>query len=107
MKMTDYERGYKDGMASAALPNVIDNGDKIYGYAYSYKTDSNGVPYINIDCVRNMLDEAADVKHGHWTDLNNDAIYHYECSCCKGHADWNENFCPNCGARMDGDTECQ
>lgn len=57
--MTDYERGYKDGMAGAALPNIIDNGDKIDGYNYSYKTDSEGVPYINIDCVRAMLTKAA------------------------------------------------
>jgi rRNA maturation endonuclease Nob1 len=42
------------------------------------------------------------VKSGYWTDLNNDAIYHYECSCCKGHTDWHENFCPNCGADMRG-----
>lgn len=105
--MTEYEKGYKDGMAGAALPNIIDNGDKIDGYAYSYKTDSDGVPYINIDCVRAMLTKATDVQHGYWTDLNNDAIYHYECSCCKGHTDWHEKFCPNCGARMDledGDT---
>lgn len=58
--MTEYEKGYKDGMAGAALPNIIDNGDKIDGYAYSYKTDSDGVPYINIDCVRAMLTKAAD-----------------------------------------------
>lgn len=57
--MTDYERGYKDGMAGAALPNIIDNGDKIDGYNYSYKTDSEGVPYINIDSVRAMLAKAA------------------------------------------------
>ena len=60
--MTDYEKGYKDGMAGAALPNIIDNGDKIDGYAYSYKTDSEGVPYINIDSVRAMLTKAADVQ---------------------------------------------
>lgn len=30
--MNDYEKGYKDGMAGAALPNIIDNGDKIDGY---------------------------------------------------------------------------
>ena len=59
LKMTDYERGYKDGMAGAALPNIIDNGDKIDGYNYSYKTDSEGVPYINIDSVRAMLAKAA------------------------------------------------
>lgn len=60
--MTDYERGYKDGMAGAALPNIVDNGDKIDGYAYSYKTDSEGVPYINIDCVRAMLTKATNAQ---------------------------------------------
>lgn len=46
------------------------------------------------------------VKHGYWTDLNNDAIFHYECSCCKEHTGWHEKYCPNCGAKMikDGDT---
>ena len=53
-----YEQGYKDGMAGAALPNVNDNGDKIDGYSYAYKTDSNGEPYIHIDSVRGMLKEA-------------------------------------------------
>lgn len=50
-----YEQGYKDGMTGAALPNVNDNGDKIEGYEYAYKTDSNGEPYIHIDSVRSML----------------------------------------------------
>lgn len=53
-----YEQGYKDGTAGAALPNVNDNGDKIDGYSYAYKTDSNGEPYIHIDSVRGMLKEA-------------------------------------------------
>lgn len=57
-----YEQGYKDGMAGAALPNVNDNGDKIDGYGYAYKTDSRGEPYIHIDSVRNMLKKAADVQ---------------------------------------------
>ena len=51
------------------LPNIIDNGDKIDGYAYSYKTDSEGVLYINIDSVRAMLTKAADVqpiRRGRW-----------------------------------------
>lgn len=57
-----YEQGFKDGRASAALPNTIDNGDKIDGYTYVYKTDSRGEPYIHIDSVRNMLKKAADVQ---------------------------------------------
>ena len=56
-----YEQGYKDGMAGAALPNVNDNGDKIDGYSYVYKTDSNGEPYIHIDSVRDMLKKAEGV----------------------------------------------
>ena len=47
-----------------ALPNTIDNGDKIDGYDYIYKTDSEGVPYINIDSVRAMLTKAANVQLG-------------------------------------------
>lgn len=57
-----YEQGYKDGVAGAALPNVNDNGDKIDGYSYAYKTDNDGEPYIHIDSVRNMLKKAADVQ---------------------------------------------
>lgn len=57
-----YEQGYKDGVAGAALPNVNDNGDKIDGYGYAYKTDSRGEPYIHIDSVRSMLKKAADIQ---------------------------------------------
>lgn len=57
-----YEQGYKDGTAGAALPNVNDNGDKIDGYDYAYKTDNRGEPYIHIDSVRNMLKKTADVQ---------------------------------------------
>lgn len=57
-----YEQGYKDGVAGAALPNVNDNGDKIDGYGYAYKTDSHGEPYIHIDNVRSMLKKATDVQ---------------------------------------------
>ena len=42
------------------------------------------------------------VRHGRWIDVNGDGSL-YECdqchdmSCCKG------TFCPDCGARMDGE----
>ena len=55
-----YEQGFNDGRASAALPNIIDNGDKIDGYMYMYKTDSRGEPYIHIDSVRSMLKKATE-----------------------------------------------
>lgn len=109
-----YEQGYKDGMAGAALPNVNDNGDKIDGYSYAYKTDSNGEPYIHIDSVRDMLKKAADVqpvRHGYWSECYTDC-HHYSgiCSVCGGGAIRKVKaeplkYCPCCGARMDGDTK--
>lgn len=112
--MTDYERGYKDGMAGAALPNIIDNGDKIDGYAYSYKTDSDGVPYINIDCVRAMLTKAANVQpicHGRWiNEYLDDDVWCADCTNCKNgtHSRFGRvsiyAYCPQCGADMRGDT---
>ena len=63
-----------------------------------------------LDGVLNLLDEqptVAPVKHGHW--INIDAKFEnmyvaHQCSICKseflGDA---SNFCPSCGARMDGE----
>ena len=64
-----------------------------------------------LDGVLNLLDEqptVAPVKHGHW--INIDAKFEnmyvaHQCSICKseflGDA---SNFCPRCGAKMDGET---
>lgn len=111
-----YEQGYKDGIAGAALPNVNDNGDKIDGYSYAYKTDSNGEPYIHIDSVRSMLKKAADVqpvKHGRWVQYNRNGEETYiECTnCCvpsrprhlqmvTRSGEGLPDYCPNCGADM-------
>jgi len=57
--------------------------------------------------------DAVEVRHGHWV-TEEEAIEKDDysmmdtCSVC-GHCDWdcteseNFNFCPNCGARMDGE----
>ena len=64
-----------------------------------------------LDGVLNLLDEqptVAPVKHGHW--INIDAKFEnmyvaHQCSICKseflGDA---SNFCPRCGAKIDGET---
>lgn len=39
---------------------IVDNGDKIPGYSYTFITDINGVPHIHIDCVRKMLEQAVE-----------------------------------------------
>ena len=55
--------------------------------------------------------DVAPVRHGYWIlQGNNIGLKVYECSECKDDDYWkkhycfgDESFCPNCGARMDGD----
>ena len=73
---------------------------------------------VNIAGAMNAIDEmpAADVapvRHGYWVEQENWATddYYYTCSACG--EDYNTiygtppdyNFCPHCGAKMDGDGE--
>ena len=48
--------------------------------------------------------DAVEVVHGRW-----DAVFEYEdfqyayCSACGKRSEYMTNYCPNCGAKMDGD----
>ena len=47
--------------------------------------------------------EISRVRHGRWVDTDSEFA---QCSLCKYpvYAAWNAtNYCPNCGAKMDGD----
>ena len=55
--------------------------------------------------------DAEPVRHGHWIEGNSFHWYSNSCSCCgytrttdiKSNG-WNQwKYCPNCGARMDGE----
>ena len=83
-------------------------------YFYEHLDDNGMIGAMN------AIDEmpAADVqpvKHGYWeevTDYGGWGDTHYRCSVCGEEwyledgkpKDNNMNFCPRCGARMDGDT---
>lgn len=70
-------------------------------------------PQAAIDRIANLSADVVEVRHGHWI-TEDEAIrmdrfdLAYTCSIC-GHCDWdcteseNFNFCPNCGAKMDGE----
>lgn len=49
-------------------------------------------------------DDVAPVKHGVWI-MHTDELLGltYECSACHIETMCNGNYCPNCGAKMDGD----
>ena len=45
-----------------------------------------------------------EVVHGRWTDEHQGFMYYdATCSVCGKHNDSASKFCPNCGAKMDGD----
>lgn len=50
--------------------------------------------------------DVAPVRHGHWifkTDRRVVDGYDWQCDQCKSWQRYTSNFCPNCGARMDGE----
>ena len=60
--------------------------------------------------IFDIIDEQPTIeerKTGKWISLDdfrgkyND--YGYKCSECGEHSDYEENFCPNCGAKMEGE----
>lgn len=68
------------------------------------------------DNIKDTLEEAikdqpmvelAEVKHGKWTDAYISGVHHYRCTNCGEYieaiwtANFDYNFCPNCGAKMD------
>lgn len=73
----------------------------------NYLWDDNEYEHITSFIADEPTIEAEPVKHGHWIEITQ---HHTQCSCCEvtcliavypisAHA----NYCPNCGAKMDGD----
>ncbi len=72
----------------------------------------DGANYKNAEACRNFVNEndVGFVKHGHWTEIDhseNFGDYHFVCSECKCNTPDRAyvvapDFCPNCGAKMDG-----
>lgn len=55
--------------------------------------------YCNLGaCHYEKLQEFVPVRHGRWSGVDYD-----KCSVCGGLELGRTNYCPNCGAKMDGD----
>ena len=91
-------------MAEIKLPTVSykDIGEKGARYALD-EVEYNGLT------IRQWADkitsgEYAPVVHGHWI-RQDESFTRFKCSnpeCGIGNCSGFENFCPNCGAKMDG-----
>ena len=54
--------------------------------------------------IANMPDaDVAPVVHGRWLCVDTDTEQFFLCNRCKKKEYWESNYCPNCGACMDGD----
>ena len=79
----------------AEMREWIDNAPTIDACPY-YHHEPTGEPFCEKD----------DRRHGEWLELNDpDATLenYYVCNQCGRMSNYNSNFCPNCGAKMDGE----
>jgi hypothetical protein len=56
--------------------------------------------------------DLVEVKQGYWEKksfniFDSEITLGYNCSECNTTWDTNTNYCPNCGAKMDGDRQCE
>lgn len=76
---------------------------KFYGYnspeEYDEAEKCNHELYAESLKRQKLNTEKESVKHGHWEDCSNG----WMCSCCERDNTKDTLFCPNCGAKMDGD----
>lgn len=78
------------------IPYVISEDGCLDDFAYRY--DINEVPTADV----------VEVRHGEWRIVDSDLGYvEAECSLCRCrvmfYADPSYHYCPNCGAKMDGE----
>lgn len=84
------------------------DADKLRFYLGSYfLIDPNELRFSQ-SCVFRMIDNMPTIeerKTGKWISLDDfRGKYNtcgYKCSECDEHSDYEENYCPNCGARME------
>ena len=57
-----------------------------------------------VDCIEAIPSfDVAPIRHGRWVVIDAEEPRRYGCSECKRLSWHMENYCGNCGARMDGD----
>lgn len=67
------------------------------GLDWSFREDIDKLPTV----------DAAPVVHGRWWHCDDDCELWYECSVCSASSPIEANYCPSCGAKMDGESTSQ
>ena len=110
LTMAEYiERTEELILAVNAGARAIENTKRYHGASYCFNVFSDNhkeIPYLKAAEVLRGFEEipAADVapvRHGRWLHRKNGIAYCSECEIDTVEDD--TNYCPNCGAKMDGE----
>ena len=82
--------------------------EEVYDQLDRWARDLNNPQVYQRDDARCVIDgipsaDVAPVRHGRWVVIDAEEPRRYGCSECKRLSWHMENYCPNCGARMDED----
>ena len=83
------------------------DADELWEKAKVRVEDNGGLSLPNLYWIIKGLPtiEAEPIRHGHWELIDSTEPRRYGCSQCKRMVWHEENYCPNCGAKMDEVTE--
>lgn len=92
---------------------LIDADDlkKTWYKEHNIEPGEMGAMFVGNNEVPTFIDRARTiepVRHGRWIEDNphcNGLAPNWNCSMCGGDGDNDYNYCPNCGAKMDGDAD--
>ena len=69
------------------------------------------IDYFEDMSIEQLMDECFNrgqrkaIKHGRWVEATREDPCYYVCSICGKMIDIEENYCPNCGTRMDEEVD--
>ena len=113
--MTEYERGFIDGIKSKVSAELTPTLINVSRTMLEMLKPVLSTALENVLNDNNAITDTdvQPVKRGRWSECYTDS-HHYSgiCSVCgkasiKSLTESLYEYCPKCGARMDGDTECQ
>ena len=69
---------------------------------YAHAGESIDADVVISDIKGMKAADVAPVRHGRWLCVDTDTEQFFLCNRCKKREYWESNYCPNCGAKMDG-----
>lgn len=93
----------KEYIEKESAKNELNRIERLYRDTYMSKVRAEMVSYCCKVVEHIPAADVVEVRHGRWIDSKEDG-YPSICSVCKYPVDrfYKTNYCPNCGAKMDG-----